>query len=103
MPGWRSTKKLPSRKIRGRIAKVASWCSGRPWLEIVIVTSAAWQSLRFCPSTVQPGPCETSVTVPTLIPAIRTSDPGRRPFALENVAWTVNWLANGFANFVYAR
>ena len=42
VPGLTSTKKLPSRKMRGRIAKVASVCSGSPCLSIVIVTSAAW-------------------------------------------------------------
>ena len=30
VPGVRSTKKLPSRKMRGRIFAVASACSGRP-------------------------------------------------------------------------
>ena len=35
VPGETSTKKLPSRKIRGRIAKVASSWIGRPWLVIV--------------------------------------------------------------------
>ena len=45
VPGLMSTKKLPSRKIRGRIAKVASSWIGRPWSWIVIVTSAAWQAL----------------------------------------------------------
>jgi hypothetical protein len=37
------------------------------------------------------------------MPAIRTNDCGRSPFAPENSACTVNWLANGLANFVYAR
>ncbi len=41
--------------------------------------------------------------MPTLTPAIRTSELGRSPFAFENTAWTVNFEANGFANFVYAR
>ena len=46
VPGLTSTKKLPSRKIRGRIANVASVWIGRPLLSIVIVTSAAWHATR---------------------------------------------------------
>ena len=103
VPGETSTKKLPSRKIRGRIANVASSWIGRPWLVIVIVTSAAWQALWALADGLQPGSGLTPVTVPTLTPAIRTSEPGWSPLALENVAWTVYWLANGLANFVYAR
>jgi hypothetical protein len=40
------------------------------------------------------------VTLPTLTPAIRTSESGRSPFAFENTACIVVWLANGLANFV---
>ena len=98
-----STKKLPSRKIRGRIANVASECSGRPTSSICIVTSAIWHFCSVPAVSLQPFTGATSVTIPTLTPAIRTNDCGRRPFAFENSAWTVNLLANGFANFVYAR
>ena len=39
-PGSMSTKKLPSRKIRGRIFIVASSWMGRPFSSISIVTTA---------------------------------------------------------------
>ena len=39
VPGWRSTKTLPSRKMRGRIFSWASLWSGRPDLLISIVTA----------------------------------------------------------------
>ena len=39
VPGFTSTKKLPSRKIRGRIFIVASLWIGRPVLLISIVTT----------------------------------------------------------------
>ena len=42
-------------------------------------------------------------TLPTLTPAILTSESGRRLLALEKIAWTVNGVANGFANLVNAR
>ncbi len=49
VPGCTSTKKLPSRKIRGRIFSVASLWSGRPLSWISIVTIAAvvpgWRSI----------------------------------------------------------
>ncbi len=51
----------------------------------------------------QPGSAVTAVTVPTLTPAMRTSDPGCSPLALANVACTVYLCANGLANLVYAR
>ncbi len=103
VPGLTSTKKFPSRNVRGRIANVASVCSGSPWSSIVIVTWAAEQLARPGWSWAQPGTLPMPVTLPTLTPAIRTSDPGRSPPALANVAWTVNGLANGLANFVNAR
>ena len=96
-------KKFPSRKIRGRIRNVAFVCSGRPWSSIVIVTSAAAQRERLCAYRRQPGTPLMLCTFPTLTPAIRTSESGRRPLALEKMAWTVNGLANGLANFVNAR
>ena len=40
-PGLRSTKKLPSRKMRGRILAVASSCSGSPSSSIWSTTTAA--------------------------------------------------------------
>ena len=110
MPGCRSTKKLPSRKIRGRIANVASLWIGSPLSETVNVTSAAehcWLGAPevFCgvPPSLHPGTGPTPVTWPTSIPAIRTGDPGLTPLAFEKTAWTVYWLANGFANFVNPR
>ena len=100
LPGEMSTKKLPSRKVRGRMAKVASSWIGSPWLVIVIWTCAAWHALWFLADELQPGSGLTAVTVPTLTPAIRTSAPGTIPSALANVALTVYWLANGLANLV---
>ncbi len=67
---------------------------------IVIVTSAAWQPVL---PDEQPGSLATVVTLPTLMPAIRTSEFGWIPLAAENTAWTVNWLESGFANFVNPR
>ncbi len=97
--------------MRGRIANVASLWIGRPWFEIVIVTSAAvhpcappltaafWSD----PPTLHPGTAPTPVTWPTFTPAIRTGEPGLSPVALEKTACTVYWLANGLANLVNPR
>ena len=77
-PGCRSTKKLPSRKIRGRILAVASLCSGSPCSSIAIVTTVlsvpSWASIR--------------LTLPTSTPAIRTGESGRSPFEDVNTALT---------------
>ena len=78
-PAVRSTKKLPSRKIRGRILAVASAWIGRPLSSIRIVTIAPVP-----PRSVR----STPVTLPTSTPAIRTGEPGRRLFELSNAAWT---------------
>jgi hypothetical protein len=86
VPGCTSTKKLPSRKIRGLIANVASVWSGSPLCWIVIVTSAAWHWDWVVPFTLQWVTGEMFVTVPTLTPAIRTNESGRNPFALEKTA-----------------
>jgi hypothetical protein len=75
-----STKKLPSRKMRGRILKVASRWIGRPFLSIRMVTSAAWRPASTCP---------TPVTLPTLTPATRTGEPERMPLADGKTACTV--------------
>ena len=65
VPGCRSTKKLPSRKIRGRIFIVASLWMGSALLESSILTSEA-----------SPPPAlSTPMTLPTLTPAIRTGEP----------------------------
>ena len=100
VPGETSTKKLPSRNVRGRIAKVASSWIGRPWLVIVIWTWAARHAVWSLADGLHPGSGVTAVTVPTLTPAIRTRAPGRIPLALANVALTVYWPANGLANLV---
>ena len=71
----------------------------RFWM--TIVTSAA--SHFWLAVTLQPGTVETLLTLPTLTPAIRTNEFGRRPLALANTACTVYGLANGFANFVNPR
>ena len=102
VPGETSTKKLPSRKMRGRIANVASRWIGSPLSSISIVTSAVLQAVAVVVAVLQPGSVETPVTLPTLTPAIRTSESACSPLALEKIAWTVYWFANGLANFVYA-
>ena len=79
-PGLTSTKKLPSRKMRGRIFIVASLCSGRPFVSIRMVTSAAC-----LPSSTWLIP----VTLPTLTPATRTGEPLRTPLADGKTACTV--------------
>ena len=71
-PGRRSTKKLPSRKMRGRILAVASSCSGSPSSSIWSTTTAA-SGLSSSASI--------SFTLPTSTPAIRTGEPGRIEFA----------------------
>ena len=76
VPGCRSTKKLPSRKIRGRIFAVASLWIGRPLSLISIVTTAA--SVPACRSIL--------VTLPTLTPAMRTGEFSRIEFADSNTA-----------------
>ena len=80
VPGVTSTKKLPSRKMRGRILNCASECSGRPLSWICIVTSAPLSP--WCARSI-------FVTLPTSTPAIRTGDALRRLFALLNAALTV--------------
>lgn len=68
VPGFTSTKKLPSRKIRGLIVAVASVWMGRPWDSMRMVTraAAAPPSLSILP---------TPVTLPTLTPPMRTGEP----------------------------
>src|SRR5436853_4673023 len=97
-----STKKFPSRKIRGRIQNVASLWIGRPFSLIEIVTSAALHWDWVVLPALQPETGATLSTFPTLIPAIRTSDSGRSPLALEKIAWIVYGLASGLANLEYA-
>ena len=78
-PGSRSTKKLPSRKIRGRTFTVASAWIGRPSSEISIVTSAPRCS---------PGRRSTDVTSPTVMPAMRTGDFGLTSPAFLNASFS---------------
>ena len=80
VPGLRSMKKLPSRKMRGRIFAVASSWIGSPASLISIVTSA-WSVPSFG---------STYLTLPTLTPAIRTGEFGRSELADSNTAWTRN-------------
>src|SRR5205085_5913797 len=103
LPGRTSMKKLPSRKIRGRIARVASLWIGRPMSSIVIVTIEAVHCDCDLPSTLQPETGPTLETLPTFTPPILTSESGRSPLALEKIARTVYGLANGLANFVKPR
>ena len=74
-PAVRSTKKLPSRKIRGRILAVASLWTGRPLSSIRMVRIAPSRPAR-----------STLVTLPTSTPAIRTGEPGRMLLELSNAA-----------------
>jgi hypothetical protein len=91
-PDVRSTKKLPSRKMRGRIFAVASACSGRPSSSIFITTTAPL-----------PSSCGLIAwTLPTSTPAIRTGEPGRIEFADSNVALISNGFVNGMS-FVKPR
>ena len=66
VPGRRSTKKLPSRKMRGRIFAVGVDVDGSPWSSISITTRAA-RAARGLDAT----------TLPTFTPAIRTGEPSR--------------------------
>ena len=75
-PAVRSTKKLPSRKMRGRILAVASSCSGRPFL-LISITTSAWSVPSFG---------LISLTLPTWTPAIRTGELTRRPLEDSNTA-----------------
>ena len=87
-PGSRSTKKLPSRKIRGRIFSSASSWIGRPRSSISMVTRAA------------PLPDSTAsifLTLPTSTPAMRTGDLGLRLFTFVKTAWNSYGFANGLA------
>ena len=84
LPGARSTKKLPSRKIRGRIRAVASLWIGRPLSAISIVTTAA-----------VPSPASTLLTLPTSTPAIRTGEPGRSELTDSNTAFSWKPRVNG--------
>src|SRR3954453_10128162 len=86
LPGWRSTKKLPSRKMRGRIVSVASLWMGWAILVISIVMTAAWRP---------PGAGSTFLTPPTWTPAIRTNDAVFRRFAVGTAALIVNVGTNG--------
>src|SRR2546423_3043931 len=101
-PGLISTKKFPSRKMRGRIQKVASWWMGKPLSSIDMVTLAAvhscWGPLMAW--IVQPFMGATLCTLPTLTPAIRTSASCLRPLALGKIACAVYEVANGLANLV---
>ena len=78
VPGRRSTKKLPSRKMRGRIFAVASSWIGSACFCSESVTTDVSESL----------PASTLATLPTLTPAIRTGEPTRIELADSNVALT---------------
>src|SRR5690242_13195711 len=86
VPGSGSTKKLPSRKMRGRILARASVWIGRPDSPIVIVTSTA--SLPFDVGS-------TLVTLPTSTPAIRTGEPFLRLLEDSKAALISYWGLNG--------
>ena len=76
LPGSSSMKKLPSRKIRGRIeAKAFSWI-GRPVSSTVKVTVVASPSRS------------EEITLPTSTPAIRTGDFSAMLAELAKVAFS---------------
>src|SRR3954447_24124387 len=85
-PGDRSTKKLPSRKMRVRTLTVASLWIGRPFFLISIVTRAAPQP---------PVTGSTFLTLPTSTPAIRTGEFVFRLLTLSNTACSSYGDANG--------
>ncbi len=76
LPGSSSTKKLPSRKIRGRIAAKASVWIGRPDSSTVKVTVVALPSR------------EVEITWPTSTPAIRTGELSATLAELAKVAFS---------------
>ncbi len=80
-PGCMSTKKLPSRKMRGRICSLASLCTGRPLSWIAITTRAA-----SAPGRTR----STAVTLPTVTPATRTGEFVRMLFELGKTACSSN-------------
>ena len=88
VPGRRSTKKLPSRKIRGRIFNRASRWIGSPRSCILIVTSEAVES---------PPTGLTSATLPTSTPAIRTGEFTWIALALSNTALNRYGSVNGMS------
>jgi hypothetical protein len=79
VPGASSTKKLPSRKIRGRIFALASSYSGRPLSRMASVSVD-----ERAPGLV----ASTPVTLPTSTPAIRTGEPGLMALESRNAALT---------------
>ena len=84
-PGFRSTKKLPSRKMRGRILSVASRWIGRPSESIASLISA-----------VLPGPRMKPATWPTFTPAMRTGVRECSSFAERTCAQIVyGWFSSG--------
>src|SRR5207302_10792787 len=98
--GLTSTKKFPSRKIRGRIQNVESLWIGSPLSSIDIVTLAA---VHGCPgpltaASVQVFIGSTLWTLPTFTPAMRTSASCLRPLALGKITRASYEAANGLAN-----
>ena len=79
-------KKLPSRKMRGRILSSASLNSGSAGLLISIVTMASPLPVFFSGST--------SETTPTFTPAMRTGD----FFWMLLAEWKTALSSNGFEN-----
>ncbi len=77
VPGDRSTKKLPSSRILGRIFISASVWIGRPASSISIVSRAAPVLLSMV---------STFLTLPTSTPAMRTGDEGLMLLASLNTA-----------------
>ncbi len=95
VPALSSTNRLPSRNSRGRSLKVASVLIGRPSSLISIVTieapvaaSASALSPPVTRAAAAARRCSTSVTLPTLTPAIRTGESARRFGAEVNTALT---------------
>ncbi len=90
LPDFTSRKKLPSRKIRGRISTWASSWIGCPESSTVKVTSETSPTLRVL------------TTLPTLTPAIRTGESLRMLAAFSNTALSSYSEVNG-SDLVIAR
>ncbi len=91
-PGLRSTKKLPSRKMRGRILAVASSWIGSP-ASLTSMTTSVWSV---------PSRGLIDLILPTLTPAIRTGELTRSPLDDSKTALTRKPLVNGMS-FVKPR
>ena len=87
VPGFMSTKKLPSRKMRGRILSSASLWTGSADSFTSIVTSETVASSSAA---------SIFVTLPTSTPAMRTGELSCRLLVVSNIAFSSKGWVNGF-------